>query len=765
MLFTNSLCSAERRFSKGRQEGVHIKPWEDADYSIYKVTDRFGFLHEEELPTPTAAEEKYKLQEVEREEKWVKMVKSWDKYCTSEKMMKRVYKGIPLKLRGQAWALLLDVKKVKDANYRKYEKMKEQAKKYSTEIKQIDLDVNRTFRNHIMFMERFGVKQQALFHVLAAYSVYNTEVSYCQGMSQIAAILLMYMNEEDAFWALSQLLTNQKHAMHGFFIPGFPKLQRFQVHHDQILSKLLPKLRKHLDKEQMSTGIYTTKWFLQCFIDRTPFTLTLRLWDIYILEGEKVLTAMAYTLLKLHKKRLLKMSLEDLREFLQERIVSSFNMSDDAVIEHLQSSMSELRRMKLDLPPPAKGDEFPKIQLGEERPIVLLPVIKTACVPLPPSAHNNQTSTKLQTEGTTTHNQSNEKHIPTITSSSPLSKHTHSTSNSLLSQATPEEPGTTVKNEDSAPVQSPDHLLHPESALCSPETRSLKNECVSRPLSAVSEDWLPPYQPSTTDTSSIHSLNLPELPPPPLPCTEEGVKLSPLEEDVPFCLAPPPPPITQPLDLIVEDPFSSPSSYRSYRQLSKFPVNIYVPPSSGDRRPSNTSYYDNMSEEEDLSVDRLLEMAATLPQNSNLSLMNTTLPLPPEDAMSLPLPPPSMFFYTPDSSPLPPPPSCIEEANSWGSPECIFPKPPIDFANKPNLVSLVPCNQVVPNQNDQDSSQSQRPRLPPKKSKPNQVVPNQTDQDRSQSQLPRLPPKKSQPPVLSPVHSDSDFCQMHVSSH
>lgn len=34
-------------------------------------------------------------------------------------------------------------------------------------------------------------------------------------MSQIAAMLLMYLNEEDAFWALSQLLTNSKHAMHG----------------------------------------------------------------------------------------------------------------------------------------------------------------------------------------------------------------------------------------------------------------------------------------------------------------------------------------------------------------------------------------------------------------------------------------------------------------------------------------------------------------------------------------------------------------------
>lgn len=32
----------------------------------------------------------------------------------------------------------------------------------------------------------------------------------------------------------------------GFFIPGFPKLYRFQAHHDQILAKLLPKLKRHL---------------------------------------------------------------------------------------------------------------------------------------------------------------------------------------------------------------------------------------------------------------------------------------------------------------------------------------------------------------------------------------------------------------------------------------------------------------------------------------------------------------------------------------
>ena len=45
---------------------------------------------------------------------------------------------------------------------------------------QIDLDVNRTYRDHDMFRDRYNIRQNALFHVLAAYSVYNTEVGYCQ---------------------------------------------------------------------------------------------------------------------------------------------------------------------------------------------------------------------------------------------------------------------------------------------------------------------------------------------------------------------------------------------------------------------------------------------------------------------------------------------------------------------------------------------------------------------------------------------------------
>ena len=56
-------------------------------------------------------------------------------------------------------------------------KFRDLARKHSPDIRQIDLDVNRTYRNHIMFRERYNTRQQDLFHVLAAYSMYNTEVN------------------------------------------------------------------------------------------------------------------------------------------------------------------------------------------------------------------------------------------------------------------------------------------------------------------------------------------------------------------------------------------------------------------------------------------------------------------------------------------------------------------------------------------------------------------------------------------------------------
>ncbi|KAK7108253.1 USP6 N-terminal-like protein [Littorina saxatilis] len=353
------------KYDKGREEGAQIDPWEDPGFEVYHVTDRYGFIHDHALPTiPDAVEAKQKATELERTQKWVKMRKSWDKYFQGEKLQRRIYKGIPDRLRGEVWARLLNLTKVKGEQEGVYMKMRNRARSRSTSIRQIDLDVNRTYRNHIMFRERYGVKQQALFHVLAAYSVYNTEVGYCQGMSEIAALLLMYLNEEDAFWGLSQLFINEKHTMHGFFIPGFPKLMRFQEHHDNVLKKYVPKVRRHFERNELYASFYTIKWFLQCFLDRTPFHLTLRLWDIYMLEGDRLLVAMAYCIMKMHRRRMLKMGMEELSKFLQESLEKDFLYEDDIVIEQLQVCQEELRKGKMDVPPRTKTNENPTLPFG-----------------------------------------------------------------------------------------------------------------------------------------------------------------------------------------------------------------------------------------------------------------------------------------------------------------------------------------------------------------------------------------------------------------
>uniref|UniRef100_A0A1E1X376 USP6 N-terminal-like protein n=1 Tax=Amblyomma aureolatum TaxID=187763 RepID=A0A1E1X376_9ACAR len=366
------------RYDRGRDKDnvAQIDPWEDPKFELYHITDKYGFIHNERLPEKyTVHEAKVRDQENVRLNKWRKMLESWDKYYPNEKLRRRVYKGIPNAVRAEVWLRLLDVARIKAEQEGKYLEMRERARKWSPDIRQIDLDVNRTYRNHIMFRERYCVKQQALFHVLAAYSVYNTEVGYCQGMSQIAALLLMYMNEEDAFWAISVLMTDERHAMHGFFIQGFPKLRRFQEHHDRVLGRLLPKLKKHLDRYEMHTSLYTLKWFFQCFLDRVPFTLTLRLWDAYVMDGEPVLTAMSYTLLRLHRKTLLRMGMEEMIDFLQARLEQDFGFHDDAAMEALQDAMDELRRHGLAVPPGrAPPAELPQRPFGLELP-------PTACLP------------------------------------------------------------------------------------------------------------------------------------------------------------------------------------------------------------------------------------------------------------------------------------------------------------------------------------------------------------------------------------------------
>jgi len=363
-----------QKYDLGREEGAVIDDWEDPQLELYHSIDRYGFIHDQRLPENGRTERERRVvdKEMSRVDKWVNMIKPEHRnefFPPGAKhrktMTNRVWKGVPLRTRGEFWKILLDVDTLKQEQPNMYENMKALARKHSPDIRQIDLDVNRTYRNNAIFRERYCAKQQDLFHVLAAYSMYNAEVGYCQGMSQVAALLLMYLNSEvDAFWGLHKLMVGKLYKMHGLFIPNFPKLRRFQDQYERILLKKLKKLQKHLVKNEVVSGIYTLKWFFQCFLDRLPFSLTLRVWDVYIMEGEQVLLGMAYTILKMHEHRLLKMGMDDLLEFLQQTLENNFGYDDDRVIEELRQNLKELRESRLTTSGESFTDEEPLQPFG-----------------------------------------------------------------------------------------------------------------------------------------------------------------------------------------------------------------------------------------------------------------------------------------------------------------------------------------------------------------------------------------------------------------
>jgi hypothetical protein len=59
--------------------------------------------------------------EMERVKKWLKMLKNWESMSTTEKLRRRIYKGIPNSLRGQVWGQLLNLETIREEQQGKYE--------------------------------------------------------------------------------------------------------------------------------------------------------------------------------------------------------------------------------------------------------------------------------------------------------------------------------------------------------------------------------------------------------------------------------------------------------------------------------------------------------------------------------------------------------------------------------------------------------------------------------------------------------------------
>ncbi|KAI0236061.1 hypothetical protein L0F63_004512 [Massospora cicadina] len=110
--------------------------------------------------------------------------------------------GIPSVLRGVMWKTM---SQSDSTNLEKvyYQFLKEEEFEYE---KIILRDVPRTFPRLPMFSEVFGPGQVRLFNLMKAYSLYDSEVGYCQGLGFMAGPLIMNLPEVDAFCVFVRLM-------------------------------------------------------------------------------------------------------------------------------------------------------------------------------------------------------------------------------------------------------------------------------------------------------------------------------------------------------------------------------------------------------------------------------------------------------------------------------------------------------------------------------------------------------------------------------
>lgn len=165
-------------------------------------------------------------------------------------------------------------------------------------------DLHRTNPQNTFYAEKNGVGQKGLFNILRCFSSYYKETEYVQGMGFIAACFLTYMDEESVFWLLYTLM--EKYKLKALYEHGFPGLDEKYYIFLSLMKKYLEKIYYHLKTLEIYPSMYAMNWFLTLFFSNNKIPETaIRIFDMYLLDKDKILYRFSLALLKANEERIL----------------------------------------------------------------------------------------------------------------------------------------------------------------------------------------------------------------------------------------------------------------------------------------------------------------------------------------------------------------------------------------------------------------------------------------------------------------------------
>uniref|UniRef100_A0A2M4B9S9 Rab-GAP TBC domain-containing protein n=1 Tax=Anopheles marajoara TaxID=58244 RepID=A0A2M4B9S9_9DIPT len=180
----------------------------------------------------------------------------------------------------------------------------------------IFIDLGRTFPDHKYYKDALGVGQLSLFNLLKAYSILDPELGYCQGLGFICAVLLLHLEEADAFELLKHLMFRRQ--MRAKYLPDMKQFQLQLYQLSRLLKDHLPELYDWFDQHDISPTLYAAPWILTVFSSHFPLGFVVRVFDLLFLESFDVIFRCAIALLEVHREALLQRdNFEDIMSYLK----------------------------------------------------------------------------------------------------------------------------------------------------------------------------------------------------------------------------------------------------------------------------------------------------------------------------------------------------------------------------------------------------------------------------------------------------------------
>ncbi|XP_037702616.1 small G protein signaling modulator 3 isoform X5 [Choloepus didactylus] len=233
---------------------------------------------------------------------------TWDKIAVSlprsEKLRSLVRAGIPHSMRPQLWMRLsgaLQKKRSSELSYR--EIVKNSSDDETITAKQIEKDLLRTLPGNACFARAGSIGVARLRRTLRALAWLYPEIGYCQGTGMVAACLLLFLEEEDAFWMMCAIVEDLLPA--SYFSTSLLGVQTDQRVLRHLIVQYLPRLDKLLQEHDIELSLITLHWFLTAFASVVHVRLLLRIWDLFFYEGSLVLFQTTLGMLRLKEEELI----------------------------------------------------------------------------------------------------------------------------------------------------------------------------------------------------------------------------------------------------------------------------------------------------------------------------------------------------------------------------------------------------------------------------------------------------------------------------